>query len=205
MDRSLNEESLMDSENKDVRNSEEERATYEKLRQLVSRSLGELNEKINAQTVTQSMEKAMADLREKGEHSWEAIVKAGETLKKDIASTTGSMKPKIDKVTAPAREQFDHWLDKGGELWREIASEAEHFKEYSRDKGAAFLLNITRGLNEWSRDMNEKLDSTLQYKTGEMTHGGEFVCTSCEGKIHLKKPGRIPPCPKCSKTEFRRS
>ena len=39
----------------------------------------------------------------------------------------------------------------------------------------------------------------------DFTHGGEFVCTSCEGKIHLKHPGRIPPCPKCTKTEFKRS
>lgn len=195
----------MEPEKKDTETTEEELATYEKLRQRVTKSLGELNEKINTETISHAMDKAMTDLKEMGEHSKEAIAKAGETLKKDIASTTDSVKPKIDKVTAPAREQFDQWLDKGGELWRDIANEAEHFKEFSRDKGAAFLLNITRGLKEWSSDVNEKLDTSLQYKSGEMTHGGEFICTNCEGKVHLKKPGRLPPCPKCSKSEFRRS
>lgn len=195
----------MDPENKEQQATEEELATYEKLRQRVTKTLGELNEKISAETISQAMDKAMADLKEKGEHSWESIAKAGDALKKDIASTTENLRPKVDKVTAPVREQFEHWFDKGGELWRDIANEAEHFKEYSRDKGAAFLLNITRGLNEWSQDVKEKLDSTLQYKTGEITHGGEFVCTSCEGKILMKKPGRIPPCPKCRNAEFRRS
>lgn len=195
----------MEPEKKEQQNSEEELATYEKLRQRVTKSLGELNEKINSETISQAMDKAMADLKEKGEHSKEAIAKAGETLKKDIASTTESLRPKIDKVTAPVKEQFENWFDKGGELWRDIANEAEHFKEFSRDKGAAFLLNITKGLNEWSRDMEDKLDSSLQYKTGEMTHGGEFLCTKCEAKIHMKKPGRIPPCPKCSNSEFRRN
>lgn len=195
----------MEPDKKETLKNEEELATYEKLRQKVTKSLGELNEKINAETISQAMDKAMADLKEMGEHSKDAITKAGETLKKDIVSTTENVKPKIDKVTAPARDQFDHWLDKGGELWRDIANEAEYFKELSRDKGAAFLLNITRGLSEWSQDKKEKLDSSLQYKSGEMTHGGEFVCANCDGKLRLKKPGRLPPCPKCSKSEFRRS
>jgi hypothetical protein len=195
----------MEPEKKETETTEEELATYEKLRQRVTKSFGELNEKISKETITHAMEKAMADLKEMGEHSKETVVKAGETLKKDIVSTTENVKPKIDKVTAPAKEQFDNWFDKGGELWRDIANEAEYLKDLSRDKGASFLLNITRGLNEWSRGMNEKLDTSLQYKSGEMTHGGEFICTNCEGKVHLKKSGRLPPCPKCSKTEYRRS
>ena len=195
----------MEPDKKEIERKEEELATYEKLRRQVSKSLGELNEKINKETISQTVDKAIADLKEMGEHSKDAITKAGEALKKDIASTSESLKPRIDKVTAPAREQFDNWLDKGGELWRDIANEAEYLKELSRDKGAAFLLNITRGLSEWSKEMKDKLDTSLQYKSGEMTHGGEFTCTSCEGKIHLKKPGRLPPCPKCSGSDFRRS
>ena len=195
----------MEPEKKETTKNEEELATYEKLRQRVTKSLAELNEKINAETISQTMDKAMADLKEMGEHSKEAITKAGETLKKDIVSTAENVKPKIDKVTGPARDQFDHWLDKGGELWRDIANEAGYVKELSRDKGAALLLNITRGLSEWSKDKKEKLDSSLQYRSGEMTHGGEFTCTNCEGKLHMKKPGRLPPCPKCSKSDYRRS
>ncbi|MBU0479939.1 MAG: zinc ribbon-containing protein [Proteobacteria bacterium] len=195
----------MENENKENGKMEEELAAYEKLRQRVSKIFGEIHEKINRETISQAMDKAMADLKEMGEHSKEIITRAGETLKKDIASSLGQIKPKVDGVTGDARKHYDQLHNKGGALWRDIAKEAEYIKDVSLDKGGSFLLNITRGLSEWSKDLSEKLDSSLVYKTGEMTHGGEFVCTSCGGALNLKKPGRMPPCPKCKKTEFRRS
>jgi hypothetical protein len=102
------------------------------------------------------------------------------------------------------REVFNKMHNKGGALWREISSEAERIKEVSLDKGGAFLLNVTRGLGEWVGSLSDKLGSSLTYKTGEVTHGGTFTCTACKAEINLKKPGHLPPCPKCSKTEFRR-
>ena len=195
----------MENDEKKTENTEEELAAYEKLRQLVSKSFGELNEKLSKESIGQAMDKAIEDLKGMGEHSKESISKAAETLKKDIASTAESIKPKVDKVTSPAKEQFDHWFNKGGALWGDIVNEAGYIKEFSRDKSGAFLLNVTTALHEWSLNLKEKLGTSLKYKSGEMTHGGEFTCTSCEGKIHLKKPGRLPPCPKCSNSEYRRS
>ena len=195
----------MATENKQDKATEEELAVYEKLRQRVSKTFGEIHDRINGESISQAIDKASADLKAMGGHSMEAIGKASAALKKDIASTTEHFKPKVDEAAEGARKQFDNWLDKGGALWSDIAREAEHVYEYSRDKGGIFLVNIVRGLSEWSQHLGEKLDSSLKYKTGELTHGGEFVCTNCEGKIRLKQPGRIPPCPKCSKTEFRRS
>jgi len=195
----------METEKKQDKATEEELAVYEKLRQRVSKTFGELQDKINGESISKAIDKATTELKEVGGHSMETIGKASTALKKDIASTTEHIKPKVDEATEGARKQFDHWLDKGGALWHDIAREAEHVYEYSRDKGGAFLVNIAKGLGEWSKSMGEKMETSLKYKTGEITHGGEFVCTSCEGKIHLKQPGRIPPCPKCTKTEFRRS
>jgi len=195
----------MENENKQDQDSQEELAAYEKLRQSVSKTFGKLNEKINKESISQAIDKATAELKEMGDHSMAAVSNASAALKKDIASTTEHFKPKVDEVADSTKKQFDGWLDKGGALWQDIAREAEHIYEYSRDKGGAFLVNVSRGLSEWSQSMGEKIDTSLKYKTGEITHGGEFICTSCEGKIHLKQPGRIPPCPKCAKTEFRRS
>jgi hypothetical protein len=195
----------MESEEKQDKATEEELAVYEKLRQRVSKTFAELQDKINGESISRAINKATSELKEAGGHSIEAVTKASAALKKDIASTTEHLKPKMDGVTGGATKQFDHWLDKGGALWHDISQETGHVYEFSRDKGMAFLANIARGLSEWSQSLGEKLDTSLQYKTGEITHGGEFVCANCESKIHLKQPGRIPPCPKCSKTEFRRS
>ncbi|MDR9502465.1 MAG: hypothetical protein RI601_11780 [Desulfurivibrionaceae bacterium] len=195
----------MDKEKKEDKAVEEELAAYEKLRQRLSKTLGELNEKINTESVSSAMEKAMAELKEMGEYSKEGISRAGAALKKDIASTVSQIKPKVDEDIKETRQDFSRWRNKGGALWREISNEAEYLKEFSVDKGGSFLLNVTRGLSEWTTSLSDRLDSSLSYKTGEVTHGGAFTCTNCGAELHLKKPGRIPPCPKCSKTAFRRS
>ena len=200
-----NGEPAMETEKKQDQATEEELAVYEKLRQRVSKYFGELHDRINGEAISSAIDKATTELKEMGGHSLGTINKASAALKKDIVSTTEQFKPKVNDATEGARKQLDNWSAKGGALWKDIAREAEHIYEYSRDKGGNFLLNIARGLNEWSQQVGEKLDTSLKYKTGEITHGGEFVCSSCEATIHLKKPGRIPPCPKCSKTEFRRS
>jgi hypothetical protein len=198
-------EDHMATEKKQDRDTEEQLAVYEKLRQVVSKTFGELHGKISGENISQAIDKAGAELKQVGGYSMEAISRASAALKKDIASTTAHLKPKVDEVTEVGRKQFDQWLDKGGAFWQDISREAERAYEISRDKGGSFLVNIARGLSDWSMSLGEKLDTSLKYKTGEITHGGEFVCTNCEGKIHLKQPGRLPPCPKCRKTEFRRS
>jgi NADH pyrophosphatase NudC (nudix superfamily) len=43
-----------------------------------------------------------------------------------------------------------------------------------------------------------------KYHTGEVTGIGTLVCDSCGTEMHFKKTGRIPPCPKCHHTEFKR-
>ena len=185
--------------------TDEELAVYKKIRQRVSKTLGELHDRINTETISETINKAIFEVKEAGEHSVEAINNASTAFKKDIVSTTKYIKPRVDEVTAAAGKQFNHLLDKGGAFWHDIIQEAGHVQEYSRDKGGAFLVNVFKSLGDWSKEVGEHLDTSLYYKTGETSHGGEFKCTSCEGKIHLKQPGRIPPCPRCSKTEFRRS
>ena len=195
----------MATKKKQDQTTDEELVAYEKMRQRVSKTFSELRDRINAETISQAIDKATTELKEAGGHSLEAIGNASAALKKDIASTTKNLKPKVNEVTEEAKKQFNHWLDKGGALWHDIAREAEHVHEISRDKGGAFLVNVIRGLSEWGQTVSEKLDTSLDYKTGETSHGGVFICTNCKGKIHLKHPGRIPPCPKCTKTKFRRS
>ncbi|MCX4188206.1 zinc ribbon-containing protein [Methylophaga sp. OBS4] len=44
-----------------------------------------------------------------------------------------------------------------------------------------------------------------EYHTGEITGIGTLICAACGSEIHFKKTSRIPPCPKCHKTVFKRS
>lgn len=42
------------------------------------------------------------------------------------------------------------------------------------------------------------------WHTGEVAGPGTLECTECGKQMHYHKPGRIPPCPSCHKTEFKR-
>lgn len=44
-----------------------------------------------------------------------------------------------------------------------------------------------------------------EYHTGEIAAIGTLVCSDCGCEMHFKKTSRIPPCPKCHKTVFKRS
>lgn len=43
------------------------------------------------------------------------------------------------------------------------------------------------------------------WQTGEVTGPGILRCENCGEKLHFKRSGRIPPCPKCHTTVFKRS
>ena len=51
----------------------------------------------------------------------------------------------------------------------------------------------------------EKAKEPLLCRSGEITAAGTLTCVSCGNHMHFKKTGRIPPCPKCHKTEFKKS
>ena len=149
----------MATENMEHLTNDEELDAYQKMRQRVSKTFSDLQGRLNVENINQAIDKTITELKETGEHSMEVINKASAALKKDIASTTNSLKPKVTDFTEEAKTQFNNLLDKGGALWHDIVQEAEHVQEYSRDKGGAFLSNVIRGLSEWGKIFSEKPDS----------------------------------------------
>ncbi|MCP5141422.1 MAG: zinc ribbon-containing protein [Gammaproteobacteria bacterium] len=51
------------------------------------------------------------------------------------------------------------------------------------------------------RDLEEHAG---EYHTGEITGPGTLVCRDCGETLSFRKPGRIPPCPKCHGTHYAR-
>lgn len=117
-----------------------------------------------------------------------------------------------------------------GELSRE---EAERIGDYLRrdlHDAAAFLSESGRELGDWMRfDLSlvedrvlglfslmvdhtrEELDrlqatakSLSEWETGEVTGPGSLVCDNCGKAMQFHKAGRIPPCPRCHGTRFKR-
>jgi isocitrate dehydrogenase len=66
----------------------------------------------------------------------------------------------------------------------------------------AGLLNTAKSVIS---TVSERADKALSCRSGEVTSAGTLTCVACGHEMHFKKSGRIPPCPKCHKTEFKKS
>lgn len=67
------------------------------------------------------------------------------------------------------------------------------------------LLSVFSNMADKTREELTHLeDMANEWHTGEVTSIGTLVCTNCSKELHFRKAGRIPPCPSCSHTEFKR-
>ena len=53
--------------------------------------------------------------------------------------------------------------------------------------------------------LSDRLEAPLMVHTGEVTGPGTLTCAGCDSEMRFKDSGRIPPCPRCHKTEFKKS
>ncbi|MCK5697468.1 MAG: zinc ribbon-containing protein [Gammaproteobacteria bacterium] len=67
------------------------------------------------------------------------------------------------------------------------------------------LLAVFANMADQTRLELEHLeDIANEWHTGEVTSIGTLVCKKCGKELHYHKAGRIPPCPRCSHTHFKR-
>jgi len=67
------------------------------------------------------------------------------------------------------------------------------------------ISSLLRGAGSLLSDVANRADRNLTCRSGEITSAGTLICTACGHEIHKKKTGRVPPCPKCHATEFKKS
>jgi len=133
-------------------------------------------------TLKENMDKAMEKMTELGELSQEEVETIGGYLKKDL-------------------EQAADFLEKSGTT---VADWLKFDLQFAEKKFAE-LFSETVDMTHLNLDeMTEELKESAVWHTGEITGIGILVCQSCGEKLHFKKPGHIPPCPKCSKTVFKK-
>jgi hypothetical protein len=52
--------------------------------------------------------------------------------------------------------------------------------------------------------LKKNADKASTYHTGEITGPGTLLCSQCGEKLHFYKSGKVPPCPKCHATVYKR-
>ncbi len=117
-----------------------------------------------------------------------------------------------------------------GELTREESEKMVEFLQRDLDDAARYLGEGSKELQDWLRfdlevieqnilqRFSQMVDHTQQalqnleykanlmgeWKSGEIVSIGTLACKSCGEQLHFHQTGRIPPCPKCRGSKFRR-
>lgn len=98
-------------------------------------------------------------------------------------------------------------MQEASEYTRILSEEASKRLNPSR-LGAGVLASLSSLLDMTGSALSNlasMADKALLYHSGEITSAGTLTCTSCGKQIHFKQTGRIPPCPSCHHTEFKKS
>jgi len=168
------------SEERKPDDDKKEVGLYEKLASRSKELIEEAREKTSG-TIDTAIEKAKEEMVVAGDFSHEQGEKLKAFLKRDLQVTQKGVK----KVGQAAKEALEpHRLTAGiqGTL-------------------ATILSVVGEKFEEWSA----KLESNLDYKTGELSTPGSLTCKKCDYVIKMHNTGHIPPCPKCRGVEFHKS
>jgi Zinc-ribbon containing domain len=137
-------------------------------------------------TLSENIEKAAEKASELGELTKEETEKIGNYIQRDLEDAGNYLSDYV-AINGP---QLKNW----------ITDELE-FAEIEFAEVFATLADKTRlELDE----LAERARQVGVWHTGEITNVGVLYCQNCDEVLHFKKPGHIPPCPKCRGTEFKK-
>mgnify|MGYP000167290698 FL=1 len=152
---------------------------YERFAQKTRDLLEESQDK-TSQALESAMEQARESLEKAEEVTHEESERLKAFLKRDLEQTANDIRS-IEAFTV------------------------EHLKPTSIKVG---FYNLLSYLSSNSAELLDRLadwaDKEVIVHTGEVTGPATLSCGSCQTKLHFKESGKVPPCPKCRNTEFRR-
>ncbi len=164
----------------------------------------------------------MSEHNDKQSHAYDQML---ERTKEFIGEASKEAQPHLKKAMEYAKEKAVEL----GELTREEAEDVAKYLRRDVQDAAKFLGEHGDEIKDWLRldlllietkllDMfSQVVDKTRLeldriameadaqgWHTGQTTGIGTLQCLECGEQLHFHKTGRIPPCPKCSHTEFNR-
>lgn len=164
------------SENKQKPEEHEDVSLYQKLADRAAEVFQE-----GRKSLDEALKKAGEELTSGGEYTREQAEKVGEFLRRDLG-----------EVGKKARHARDSVID----------AVEPHRVAAGVQSGLSKLL---RSAADVLTEMAGKSEQVLEFKTGEVTSPGTLACKECGKEMHFKSTVKIPPCPNCHKTHFRKS
>ena len=138
------------------------------------------------------------------------------------AKALPTLKQRIEKAKQRAIELREVTSDEADKIAEYVERDLHDAAEYLQRSGKEFSSWLQFDLQQVENRMIELFSTVADrtryelnklaaqarsgetYHTGEITGIGTLYCADCKPQMHFKKTGRIPPCPKCHHTAFRR-
>ena len=150
---------------------------YEKMSKAVRDNLEKAGE-LTEETLERSLKESREWARQLREHYADDIPKVVEYLRRDFQDA-------VRLTREQARKKLD--IDRLG-------------------VGVlAFVQRMAQKAGSRLDSFASRLSERLTYKTGEIAGPGTLTCLNCGQQMSIESASRIPPCPKCRTTGFRRS
>lgn len=134
------------------------------------------------EAMTLAMEKAQSELSALGELSITQSELMKKYLTRDLEQTMMNVQEKARALSDDAKDKLHPSRLQAGAL-----------------TSLVYVLDHT---SNTLQSLMHKTIAAITYTTGEITSAGSLTCQECGAKMHFKKSGHIPPCPKCSGTLF---
>lgn len=144
-------------------------------------------------TIDKAEENAIPTLEHNLEEAEMRAIELGELTREEAEKVTGYLKRDVEEAARYLQEtgdEFSSWIQFDYALIEDAVKEA--------------FMNVADQTKLQLEQLNEKAAEANGYHTGEITGIGTLVCENCGEKLHFKKTGHIPPCPKCHGTHFKR-
>ncbi len=168
----------------------------------------------------------MAKENGNGERWTDAYNRMLERIRHRIEELEHDTKPRLEHAVEKAQETASEL----GELTREEAEKISLYLRRDLQDAAEFVADSGRELSDWLRfdwqlveqgmadlftrvvdqtrvelgQLQQRAEAFGEWHTGEVAGIGTLECKSCGEHVTFTRTGRIPPCPRCHGTTFRR-
>lgn len=141
-----------------------------------------------------------AELLESGRKSLdEALKKASE----ELAAAGDFSREQADKISSYVRRDLAQLAEQADKARTAVKQAADPQRVAAGMQSV--LSRILRGAAETLGELAARTEQQLERRTGEVTSPGTLKCRECGAEMRFTATVRIPPCPKCHQTRFRKS
>ncbi len=121
---------------------------------------------------------------------------------------------RMQPVSEEDRNRFEALFDGVAARAQELFAQAGELTVAAFDKAVDAACDGLVGAGEFTtenaerlrqyvrRDLLQRSDPSITFRSGDITSPGVLTCTTCQWKVRLTRTTVLPPCPQCAETSF---